>query len=321
MPFDAETLIERRRSRRRLMFWRLAAAALALVAIGAVGLNYGGGSAPGFGKGRHIARMAISGLITADKPSLDLLDQLTKSDDVAAVILSIDSPGGTTTGGEQLYLAVEKLAAKKPVVSVYGTIATSAAYMISLASNHIITHGNTLTGSVGVIFEYPEVHEGLAKLGIKMQEIKSGPLKAVPSMFQPLDAEAKALAEELVQEGQVWFLSLVTKGRGIDTKTVPGLEAGRVYSGRQALKFKLVDEIGGEEEALAWLDKSKKISDLSVIDWKPKRPADWGLLGGLDRTAGGLAGSPANEVVQRLLEDTGLDRLKLDGLLSVWQAH
>ena len=168
----------------------------------------------------------------------------------SAVIFFINSPGGTTTGGEALFEGIRELAKVKPVVGQMGTVAASAAYITGLATDYIVARGNTITGSVGVIFQWPDVSQLLDKLGVKMNEIKSGPLKANPSPFQPVDEAGKAAAEQMVAESQRWFVGLVTSRRGIDTASIAGLEQGRVYSGREALTHKLIDQIGGEAEAV-----------------------------------------------------------------------
>ena len=196
------------------------------------------------------------------------------------MILFINSPGGTTTGGEALFEAIRELAKVKPVVAQMGTVAASAAYIAGLATDHIVARGNTITGSVGVIFQWPEVSQLLDKLGVKMNEIKSGPLKANPSPFQPVDEAGKAVAEQMVAESKRWFVGLVASRRGIDTASVAGLEQGRVFSGREALANKLVDQIGGEPEAVKYLEEKRNIpKGLKVVDWKPKRESNWGLMG------------------------------------------
>ena len=153
---------------------------------------------------------ASKGIITEDRDKLKLLKQLAESKQVAAVILFINSPGGTTTGGEAIFEAIRELAKAKPVVAQMGTVATSAAYIAGLATDHMVARGNTITGSVGVIFQWAEVSQLLDKLGVKMNEIKSGPLKANPSPFQPVDEAGKALAEQMVAE----FEALVRGPRG-----------------------------------------------------------------------------------------------------------
>jgi protease-4 len=316
MSFDLDKALERRRLKRRLSFWRIAAIALGLVAVlGLVARTAG----EGYGRSAEVARVTIEGLITDDRAQIELLKTLAETDRVKAVILAINSPGGTTTGGEALYTAIGELRAKKPVIAVCGTMATSAAYMISLATDRIVTRGNTITGSVGVIFQFPEVSGLLDKLGVKMHEIKSGPLKANPSPFQPLDGPGLALAEELVMESQRWFLALVAERRNIATSTISGLEAGRIFSGRQALGHKLVDEIGGEREAMAWLTASKGIeSGLEIIDWTPKAPDGWGLLSSADSLGDRLARFSGLDVATRLEKNHLIQALQLDGLLSLW---
>jgi protease IV len=191
-----------------------------------------------------------------------------------------------------------------------------------LATDHIVARGNSITGSVGVIFQWAEVSQLLDKLGVKMNEIKSGPLKANPSPFQPLDEAGKRIAEQMVAESQRWFVGLVAARRGIDTASVAGLEQGRVFSGREALGFRLVDEIGGEAEVVKWLEEKRNIpKGLKVQDWKPKRESDWGLLSSLATAAvRGLIGRQAADHLGELWREEGaLGRLRLDGLISIWQ--
>jgi protease-4 len=264
----------------------------------------------------HIARVDISGIITDDRKMSELLDKVGNADQVKAVILDINSPGGTTTGGEAMYDAVRRLAGKKPVVAVCGTLATSAAYIVALATDRIVVYGNTITGSVGVIFQWADVTELLHTIGVKVEEVKSGPLKAVPSPFEPADEKARALSEEMVQEAKVWFVDLVAKRRAIDPQSIPGMTDGRIYSGRQAVKLKLVDEIGDEKAAVAWLHKERKVpSGLKIVDWKPETESA-GLFGWLFQSLAGAIGISAERI-------TGLvgqisTTLKLDGLVSVW---
>jgi len=324
MASELDMVLDQRLLRRRLWRWRLIAGALGLAVIFALfSLGRRGEDHQGmFGARSHIARMDITGLITENREQIAFIKKLGDDAAVKAVILAVDSPGGTTTGGEVLYGALLDLAKKKPVVAVGGTIATSAAYMISLAADRIFVHGNTITGSVGVIFQYPQVDEGLAKLGIKMHEIKSGPLKAVPSMFEPLDDQGKALAEGMVKEGQVWFQGLVTARRHITPSAIPGLEAGSIYSGRQALTYKLVDEIGGEDEAIAWLEKDKGIAPkLPVFDRRPPHSRYWGLMGEAGAESGDGLGGYLQALIERMIGSSDLARLRLDGLLSVWHVE
>jgi protease IV len=315
MALDAESVIDRRRLKRRVTAWRLAALVFGLLALGLYLLGGRDGVGP-TSLLPHVARVTVSGLITDDRKMNELIEKIGKSDQVKAVILDINSPGGTTTGGEALYDAVRRLAEKKPVVAVCGTLATSAAYIAALATDRIFVYGNTITGSVGVIFQWAEVTELLKTLGIKVEEVRSGPLKAVPSPFEPADEKARALTEEMVQEAKVWFIDLVSKRRSIDATSVPGLTEGRIYSGRQAVELKLVDAIGDEKVAMSWLAKERKVPlGLKVVDWKPAEESS-GWFGWLSQALGAVFGLSAERLAGLFGQISST--LKLDGLVSVW---
>jgi protease-4 len=315
MALDAVSVMDRRRLKRRLTAWRIAAVLFALLFLSALVLS--GQSGPGTaGLLPHIARVDISGIITDDRKMSELLDKVGKSDQVKAVILDINSPGGTTTGGEALYDAVRRLAAKKPVVAVGGTLVTSAAYIVALATDRIFVYGNTITGSVGVIFQWVEVTDLMKTLGVKVEETRSGDLKAVPNPFIPTDEKARALTQEMVQEAKVWFVDLVAQRRKLDPNSIPGLTEGRIYSGRQAVDLKLVDAIGDERAAKAWLEKERQVtSGLSVIEWKPEAESS-GLFGWAVQSVGSSLGFSSELIAAMLGQIT--DRLKLDGLISLW---
>jgi protease-4 len=260
----------------------------------------------------HIARVRIDGLITGDQQTLDLLDEISRSRRVQGVILRIDSPGGTTAGSEALYDSIRRLAKDKPVVAVMDTVAASGGYIAAIAAERIVARGNTITGSIGVIFSFPEVSQLLATLGIRMEEIKSGDLKAEPSPYKPVSEKARQVSQAMVQDGFEWFTGLVSERRGLPIEQVRALSDGRVYTGRQALKVKLIDEIGGEEAAVGWLIGDRKLAaGLRIVDWAPSRSTD--------ATDFGFA------VGDTLLRILGFERLQaaaeraqLDGLLVLW---
>jgi protease-4 len=319
MTFETETVLDRRRLRRRLSWWRALAVTAVLFAIGLLALA--SSDRVGFGDRRQIARVSFQGFITENRDQLKLLKSIADNKQVAGVILYINSPGGTTSGGEALFEAIREVAKSKPVVAQMGTIATSAAYIVALATDHVVARGNTITGSVGVIFQWAEVSQLLDKLGVKMNEIKSGPLKANPSPFQPLDEAGKALAERMVAETQRWFVGLVASRRGIDPAGVSGLEQGRVFSGREALAAKLVDQLGGESEAVKHLEEKYNLpKGLKVVDFKPKSESSLSLLGLSSALLWRLIGlEPDGDLGRLLAGDATLGTLRLDGLVSVWQ--
>jgi protease IV len=320
MSLETEAVLDRRSLRRRLTVWRSAFIVAGVVGAGAVAYALGAGQS--LTQQRQIARVTIEGLITEDRQQLRMLERLAKSPNVAAVMLSINSGGGTTTGGEALFEAIRNVAKTKPVVAQFGTVAASAAYICGLAADHIVARGNSITGSVGVIFQWPEVSGLLDKVGVKMNEIKSGPLKATPSMFEPISPGGRQVAEQMVAESQTWFLSLVKARRSIDTATVPGLEQGRVFSGREAAKYKLVDEIGGEAEAIKWLESMRGVPvKLPVVDWRPARADGGGFFKWMGAALAEIWGGAAGENAILSHIDTIRSRLALDGLVSVWQPH
>ncbi len=319
MSLETEALLDRRRLRRSMSFWRAAAVLAGVLALGVLGVLASGGADGRLFEKKQIARVSLEGMITENRDQLAMLRKISRNDNVAAVILYVNSPGGTTTGGEALFEAIREVAERKPIVAQFGTIATSAAYIAGLATDQIFARGNTITGSVGVIFQWAEVSELLGKIGVKMNEVKSGPLKAVPSPFQPLGPEGRETTERMVAESMSWFRGLVADRRKLETAAVPGLEQGRIFSGREALQHKLIDAIGGEPEVVSYLVEKKGIArNLKVVDWKPKKGDTLGMLGMLGHGAARLLGFDG-AMVDWLANDPRLAALRTGGLVSVWQ--
>jgi protease IV len=305
---DIEVVFEREKLRRSRRRWRVFGILAVLVALaGLAGWDYEWDK-----HSDHIARISINGLITGDQRTLNLVSSLATAEKVKAVIVAIDSPGGTTSGSEALYEALRKVAEKKPVVAVMDSVAASGGYIAAIATDHIVARGNTITGSIGVIFAFPEVSKLLDTLGIKMEEIKSGELKAAPSPYKPVTDKVRAVSNEMVQDAFDWFVGLVSDRRNMTPERARFLADGRVYTGRQALKAGLIDTLGGETEALSWLTDTKNINkDLSVVEWRAKRPLD----------TSGLGFSATGMVLRALGMDwleTTVERAKLDGLLVLW---
>lgn len=311
MITETELLLERRRLRRRLGFWRIAALLLVLAVI-LVAAAASGGSGSRQAWKDQIARVRISGIINGDQPTLDLLDEIIKADHVKAVLVAIDSPGGSTAGSEALYEKLREVAAKKPLVATMENVAASGGYITAISADYIVARGNTITGSIGVIFSMPEFSGLLAKVGVQMEEVKSGPLKAEPSPYAPMSDAARAVTAEMVADSFDWFTGLVAERRKIPLAQVKILADGRVYTGRQAVKNKLIDALGGEEVATAWLEDERKIAkDLPVVDWEAEAPAKSSIFG----TASGA--TLLNQLGLGSLSDT-IRRAGLDGLVSVW---
>jgi protease-4 len=316
MPNTADEIIDRRRLRRKLTFWRVAALAIAAIAIAAAAFSMFSGQFGAVARD-HIAKVRIEGTITEDEELLERLRAIQKSRTVKGVILAVDSPGGTTAGGEAIYDAVRKLAAEKPVVAQVGTLAASAGYMISSASDHIVARQSSIVGSIGVLFQFPDVTGLMDKIGVKLEGVKSSPLKAEPSPFSPTTEEERAMIRSLVMDSYDWFVGLVEERRPLSRAEVLALADGSIFTGRQALDNKLIDALGGEDEVRAWLEGKGVSKDLKVVEWKPDRGAEAWLTGSAAaRTLSRLLGFPAGTDI---LSELGADRIFLDGLVSVWQ--
>lgn len=309
-------LAERRQLRRKLTFWRVAAFLLIAAVIVGLGLMFMGGDTAGKARA-HIARVTVSGLIVDDTELVERLDEIARNDSVKALILSINSPGGTTYGGEVTYKAIRRVAEKKPVVSDVRTLAASAGYMIAVAGDHIVAGETSITGSIGVIFQYPQVKPLLDKIGVSLEEIKSAPLKAEPSPFHPPPEAAKTAIQAMVDDSFAWFVDLVAERRKLQRADAVRLADGRVFTGRQAAREKLVDKVGGLKEIRDYFATRNVSADLPVVDWKARSSGSNFFLGSLAADmadALGLGWLAKAATLKNMSED----KLLLDGLVSVW---
>ncbi len=298
MTPDSDILIDRRRLARRLALWRIVAI-VALVAVAVVAV----GRFDTITGRDHLARVTIDGLIVDDPDIVAALVEVAEDSRVKALIVRIDSPGGTFVGGETLYRALREVAEGKPVVAVLGTVATSAAYMAAVATDRIFARQGTITGSIGVMMQTADMTGLLDKLGISAEAIKSGPLKAAPSPLEPLTDDVRAATQAIVDDMHALFTDMVAERRGLDAARARRLADGRVYSGRQALEHDLIDAIGGETEARAWLVAERGLPEglpVNDVDTEPESEEWFPSVRSLTRNM--------------LLSE----RLTLDGLISVW---
>jgi protease-4 len=320
MSLDADLLVDRRRMRRKLTFWRVLAIVVLVLAIGAVAAAFG--SRNGVIGGPYVARIKITGLIRDDDERVRQLDRLANSSVARAVIVHVDSPGGTTAGSEQLFDALGRVRAKKPVVIVVDSLAASGAYITALAGDYIVAKQTSLVGSIGVLFEFPNFAELLDKIGVKVESIKSSPLKASPNGFEPTSPEARAAIQSIIADSYAWFKGLVQDRRRLSDQELAAVDDGRVFTGHQGLGLKLIDQIGDERAARDWLAKEKKISaGLQVRDYNLHSRLD--DLPFLHAAAVALLNAAGFDGLARRVETlTGvgaLERLNLDGLLALWQ--
>jgi protease-4 len=317
MPIDAELIADRRRLRRKLSFWRVLGILGAIVAVVAIGAA-AAGRAPFPAAQNQIARIAVDGFILADQSRMrDLFKRVAEARNVSGVVVAINSPGGTTTGAEELFRGIRQLSENKPLVAFVDGTAASGGYITALAADHIVARETSLVGSIGVLFQYPDVSKLLTTLGVQVEEIKSAPLKAEPSPFHPTSPEARRALQEVVVDTFDWFKRLVAERRRMDEGQVAAVSSGRVFSGRQGVGMKLVDELGGEREAVAWLEREKGVAkDLPVREWKPRTRREFDLW-----TAAGLSADLLGfERLGGQLRQAGASAqaANLDGLLAVW---
>jgi protease-4 len=267
-----------------------------------------------------VARVNLNGVIIGSDKRQEMFEEIGKSG-AKALLLEIDSPGGGVTASEELYADIRKLAETRPVVAVLGSVAASGGYVAAIASDRIIARQTSLTGSIGVLAQYPDLSGLLGALGIKVEEVKSAPLKAAPNMFEPTSPEARAALQDLIMDSFVWFKGVVSERRGLTGERLEKVSDGRAFTGRQALDLGLVDQLGGETEARAWLDQVKGVSkDLPVRDWEPAGGPFAEL--GLARTAlAGVADLLGFSVLAQQLRQSAqsaLDLRALDGLVAIW---
>jgi protease-4 len=320
MPLDSDVIVDRRRIRRKLTFWRVVAALAAIAAIVTIGVVATPGGRGALTTSGSIARVTIEGLIRSDSDRVEALERLEKSQ-AAAVVVHINSPGGTTAGSEQLYDALVRLKAKKPLVVVVEGLAASGGYIAAIAADHIVAQQTSLVGSIGVLFQYPNFSDLLKTVGVKVEEVKSSPLKAAPNGFEPTSPEARAALESLVKDSYAWFRGLVKQRRGMDDALLEKAADGRVFTGHQALDLKLIDQLGDEKTAVAWLVAEKGIkANLPVRDYKlsPR----FGDLTFLRAAASITLDALGLSAISRQVEQAGVaqavDRLGLDGMLALW---
>src|SRR5437899_76982 len=320
MSLDADTIVDRRRLRRKVTFWRVVAVLLVIAGVAAAVALMRPGGELAEASGNYIARLTIQGLIRGDEERVESLERLGKSR-VRAVIVHVDSPGGTTAGAEQLFQALRRLAGKKPTVVVVDALAASGGYIAAMSADHIISQDTSLVGSIGVLFQYPNFSDLLKTVGVKVEEIKSSPLKAAPNGYEPTSPEARAAIDALVKDSYAWFRGLVKQRRGMDDSLLDKVADGRVFTGRQAVELKLVDAIGDEKVAVEWLVAQKNVKkDLPVRDYKlSPRFGDLTFL----RTAASITLDALGlSTIARNIEQAGVtqavDRLGLDGMLALW---
>tara|TARA_A100001011_G_scaffold168086_1_gene176861 strand:+ start:4542 stop:5444 length:903 start_codon:yes stop_codon:yes gene_type:complete len=296
---EFEEFLERRKLKRKLIFWRITGIIFFTILVLLLLTRN-----DGFVNKDYIAELAVVNIIINDQNRNKALSDLVEDKYAKALIVYINSPGGTVVGGESLYSNLRDISKKKPIVAVVGDLATSAGYMAAIASDQIYARESSVTGSIGVILQTANITGLLEKVGIKAKAIKSSELKAQPNPLEPLSEGANKVVEDLVKDMHRMFVDMVVDRRKLTKENALRLSDGRVYTGRQALKNGLIDGIGGKKEALNWLKENKSINiklPLKQIENRNQDTFIKNLFRGFSQKI------------------NFYDGLRLDGLISLWQ--
>jgi protease-4 len=211
----------------------------------------------------EVVVVPIDGMIVSPDRFVQDMEDLRKDKSVKAIVLRIDSPGGAVAAGQEMTAVVQKVVSDKPVVVSMGNVAASAGYYIASASSFIVANPGTVTASIGVRMEHAEINKLLDTLGIKLQNLKSGALKDIGTYDRPMTSEERAVLEAMLREMHEQFITTVAQNRKLSVDAVRQVADGRPMTGSDALKYKLIDALGGEQEAIA------KAGELAKIDGEP----------------------------------------------------
>jgi len=198
-----------------------------------------------------VALIRIEGPIFDSKEAIEELKKYAKESSVKAIVLRVDSPGGAVAPSQEIYEEVKKAAASKPVVASMGSVAASGGYYIVSPATRVVANPGTITGSIGVIMEIPNIEGLMDKIGVKTEVIKSGRHKDMATMFRTMGKEERELLQGVLDDVHSQFINAVSEGRKLPVETVRELADGRIFTGRQAAELKLVDELGNIEDAIA----------------------------------------------------------------------
>ncbi len=273
MNISPDYLIERKRNKFQLAKWKIICLLLISAIIFIVGnkifTNKNISYLSKDMSGDYIANILLEEIIYDDLSRVKKLEKIAVDKNVKAVIIHINSPGGSVVGSEMLYNSFRKIAKNKPVVVVMDSVAASGGYLIALGGDYIIAHNGTITGSIGVLMEMPEITELAERVGIKFNHFKSNHLKANPSFTEKLNSEAEKAVMDNIYDVYDYFTELVSKRRNLDLDFVRKIADGRVYSAKLAMQYKLIDEIGNEDSAIKWLEEKKDIpKNLKILEIK-----------------------------------------------------
>lgn len=226
----------------------------------------------------RVALIKIEGPIIDPEKHIKELKEYVKDDTIKAIILRVNSPGGAVAPSQEIYEEVKKAAQKKPVVVSMGAVAASGGYYISAPATKIIANPGTLTGSIGVIMEFPNISGLMDKIGVKTEVVKSGRHKDIASVFRGIGEEERQILQGVMDNVHDQFMQAVAEGRKLEISKVREIADGRVFSGEQALQAGLVDGIGNMEDAVLEAGKLGGISGEPKVVTKKEKTGFFELI-------------------------------------------
>ncbi len=260
-----------------------------------LGVSKGVGSSLNFQLKVGVVR--IEEVIADSKEIIEQIEELADDDDVRAVVLRIDSPGGGVAVSQEIYRAVRKLQPKKKVIVSMGSVAASGGYLIAAAADRIVANPGTITGSISAVMHFADVQELMKKVGVRSSVIKSGKFKDIGSPVRDMTDEEKRLIQDIVDDIYDQFVRTVSEDRKIPLEKIKSLADGRIFSGRQALQLKLVDELGGLQDAILIAGRLAGIEGKPAVVYTAKKKAGfWRYL--IESTTSAISGEIRKSTVE-----------------------
>ena len=239
----------------------------------------------------------IEGIIADSRESIEQIDELADDDGIKAVVVRIDSPGGGVAASQEIYRAIRQLQMRKKVIVSMGSVAASGGYLIATAADRIVANPGTITGSISAVMHFADVQELMKKVGVRSSVIKSGKFKDIGSPAREMTAEEKQLIQGLVDDIYDQFVRTVAEDRKIPLEIIRSLADGRIFSGRQALQLKLVDELGGLQDAVLLAGRLAGIEGKPAVVYSAKKKSNlWKYL--IESTATAVSGEIRKSTVE-----------------------
>jgi protease-4 len=206
--------------------------------------------ATSFSLGNKVGVVELRGAIADSKNTIEQLVVFAKDDSIKAIVLRVDSPGGGVGPSQEIYSEVARITQDKPIIVSMGSVAASGGYYVAAPANKIFANPGTITGSIGVIMEFTNVLALMDKIGLKTRVVKSGMHKDIGSSVREMTVEEQALLQGLIDDVHSQFVAAVSEGRNLSEEEVRKLADGRIFTGKQALRLGLIDELGGLRAAI-----------------------------------------------------------------------